>query len=529
MKQSIYTKFIGVLLLALVLVQGCAQKEEIGVNPYEGGKEALGVKFASTKPDPMSGLPGEVITVGVRGLKVYEGKFQVFLNEVPAEVVALTESTIDIRIPQEVSSGTVTVVLDGQMFLGPRIGVEGNVSVDTDYKVVNGFNSYVSQLLANTGGHIAVGGFTNFENEATAPNYISGIHFINSLGQSSTVMDFGRRATGTISSITKLPNGKFMVGGFLTEFNRRDVGGLARLTDKGLLDTMVVPVINPDPENKPLNGIDTVSAFNGGFLGGVSYVFPAPDNGVYVVGSFLSHWKIDYNYSSREVRRYIYTKVNSVAKLKENGSLDSSFNINNAGVNGVVSGAVQLNDGRIVISGLFNSYNGTPAANIVCIKPNGEVDPTFTAAGGSNKEISSITHNPTNGKVVLAGSFTSYGGKPTNGVVVLNNSGAIDETFTFGDLDGETPNYAYKLNNGRILVTGSFLKYNNASRRGILILEPNGVAKQENNNLGTFSGIPRTLVETTSSLGNPAILLGGFIFSVDGKQANNIVKIELKN
>lgn len=529
MKKYIYKIFV-VSFLMTFLLQACQRKEEVGVNPYEGGKEPLGIKFTTSKPNPTSGLPGEVIRVAVRGLKQYENKFELFLNEVPAEVVELSDSTLDMRIPNEVSSGNVLVVLDGQLFVGPRVGVEGKASVDTDYKIVNGFNSSVSQLLPNSGGHIAVGTFTNFENEATAPNYIWGIHFINSLGQSdNSTMTFGRRATGNIASITKLPNGKFIVGGYLTAFNKRQVAGIARLTAKGNLDTMTVAVINPEAETKPLNGLDTVSAFNGGFLGGVSRVFPAADNGVYVVGSFVSHRKIDYDYSSRENRRYVYTNVKNIAKLKENGSLDSSFNINNTGINGFVSDAVQLKDGRIVMAGAFVSYNGKAASHIVCIKPNGEMDPTFTVAGGANREISSLTYNPTNDKLVLAGSFTSYAGKPTTGVVVLNSDGSVDPTFVFGNVDGETPFYAYKLNNGRVLVTGSFQRYNNINRRGMLILEADGTAKQEYNNLGTFSGRPLTLVETTSSLGNPAVLLGGFIFGIDGKSVGNIVKIELKN
>ena len=131
--------------------------------------------------------------------------------------------------------------------------------------------------------------------------------------------------------------------------------------------------------------------------------------------------------------------------------------------------------------------------------------------------------------LALAGTFTNYAGVNNSGVVILNDNGAVDQSFTLGDLDGEFPTYAYKLSNGKILVIGSFLRYNNVRRGGILILEADGTAKQEYNNLGAFSGIPLTLVETTSSLGNPAILLGGLIFSVDGKSVGNIVKIEIKN
>ena len=528
MKRITYNIIYLVLFVGIIL-QSCSKKEEVGVNPYEGGKQPLGIVFTTTKANPEAGRPGEIITLNVKGLAKYDKQFQLLLNDVPTEIVNLSDSTVDMRIPAEVSSGMVTILLDGQIFYGPRVGVEGKAAVDTDYKVVNGFNSMVSQILPNSGGHIVVGSFTDFEGQATKANIISGIHFINTLGQTSTGMNFRRSASGGITSIAKLPNGQFMVAGNLTAFSKREVGRIARLHANGNLDTTVVSVINPDSEKKPLNGFDTVSTFNGGLNGSLKKVFATEDNSVIAVGSFTNHYKIDYDYSSRENRRIIYTRVNGVAKMKVDGSLDSSFNINNVGFNGFINDAVQLNDGRIIIVGSFTTYNGKAAKNIVCIKKNGEIDESF-APQGTDKEILSVNYNTTTNKLAIAGSFKQFAGTSTTGVVILDGNGTIDQTFKFGQLDDEgIASFAYPLNNGKVFVSGGFTKYNNIRRGGMLILEANGVAKQEYNNLGSLSGSPSTIVETTSSLGNPAILLGGFIFSVDGKSTGNIVRIELKN
>lgn len=520
--------FIVLLFGVICQLQSCRKEQEIGVNPYAGAKEPLGIVFTTTKSSPESGLPGEQIILNVKGLLKYDKKFKIYLNNVEAEIISTTEKSVDIRIPQEVSSGIVTVVMDNQIFYGPRVGVEGKASVDVDFKIVNGFNSSVTQILPNSGGYLVTGSFTNFENQATGSNIINSIHFLNSLGQSSTGMAFRRSATGVITSVAKLENGQFMIGGYLTAFSKRSVSSLARLNANGSLDTTVVSVINPDSEKKPLNDFDTVSTFNGYLSGIVNKVFATKDNGVIAVGSFNTHSKIDYNYSSRENRRYIYTKVSGIAKMKYDGSLDSSFNINNTGFNGFLSSAVQLNDGRIVIVGSFTSYNGKAAKNIICIKPDGKVDETF-AAGGTDKEIIDITYNPTTNKIAIAGGFKQVAGTASNGVAILNSDGSVNQTFQFGTVEDGTPSFAYSLTNGRVFVQGSFIKYNGVRRGGVLILEPNGIAKQEYNNLGNFAGLVNTLVETTSSLGNPAILLGGFILSVDGKSAGNIVKIELKN
>lgn len=510
------------------LFQSCSKKQDIGVNPYEGAKEPLGIVFTTVKASPEAGLPGETIILNVKGLLKYENQFKIYLNNVEAEVVDLTASTIEIRIPQEVSSGNVTIILNNQIFYGPRVGVEGKASVDVDFKIVNGFDGYVSQILPNLGGFIVTGYFNNFENQATNANIINSIHFLNSLGQSATTMAFRRSAVGSIRSIAKLPNGQFMVAGGLVSFSNRAVGSIARLNAGGSLDTTVVAVINPNSEDRPLDGFDTVSTFNGGLNGFVTNVFPAEDDKVIAVGTFASHYKIDYNYSSRENRRAVISRVNDVAKMKADGSLDSTFSFNNTGFNGFVNNAVQLNDGRVVIVGSFSSFNGRPAKNIICIKPNGEVDNTF-APGGTDKEIIWVTYNPTTDKIAFAGAFTQFAGASSNGVALMNGNGTVDQTFQFANVKDGIPSFAYPLTNGRVFVQGSFMKYNNVDRSGLLILEANGAAKQEYNNLGRLIGIVTTLVETTSSLGNPAILLGGSILSVDGKSVGNIVKIEVKN
>lgn len=527
MGRIIKSIFYGVLLLSLV-IQSCSKKKEVGVNPYDGAKEALGIVFTKSKASPEAGLPGETISLSVKGLLKYEKEFKILLNQVECPIINLSDSNIDIQIPSEVSSGIVVVELNNQIFYGPHVAVEGKASVDTDFKIVNGFNNTVTDILSNSGGFIVTGAFTNFENQVTASLFIRGIHYLNSLGNSSSGMSFGTSAIGGITSITKLSNGKFIVGGNLTSFNAHAVGAITRLNINGSLDTTVVSIINSNPESLPLGGKDTVPSFNGYLGGNIQKVFATADNGVIAVGSFTSHNKIDFSYSSKQNRRRITSKVSHLAKLKENGSLDSSFNINNIGFNGVINDAIALSDGRIVVVGSFTTYNGNPANHIICIKTDGTIDESFSKIG-ADKNLLSITYNSSVKKIAVAGEFSTFNGKPVSGVIVLNEDGTIDDTFQFGELDGGSPSFAYKLNNGRIFVKGTFKKYNGIRRGGILILESNGVAKQEYNNIGEVSGTINTIVETTSSLSNPAILLGGTISTVDGKTVGNIFKIELKN
>src|SRR5690606_18554318 len=130
----------------------------------------------------------------------------------------------------------------------------------------------------------------------------------------------------------------------------------------------------------------------------------------------------------------------------------------------------------------------------------------------------SISYNATNGKIALTGKFDTFNGIPKRGVVILNSDGSVDNSFTLGDVRGRLANYAYVMNNGKVLVSGDFTTYNGIHRSNLLILESNGEALQDYNNLGTFSGRINTVVETTSSLGYPALLIGGSIGTADDRR-----------
>lgn len=522
-------KKLYLAIAVLFLFFGCSKKEELGVNPYDGGKEPFGISFSSKKPDPDEGKPGETIQFQVKGLKAHEGNFTFSFNEMPAEIVAVTDSTLDVKVPDFVSSGGVSIRLKDQVFFGPHFNVMSDVRVDTDFDLGNGFDFHIGIIHPASNGFLIGGSFTNFNDEATEDKYINSIHFINSLGQSGSDFSFGKGGAGIISSIDVAPNGKMYVSGMLSSFNDRRVSSITRLNANGSLDTTIVDVINPTPE-KPENALDTVAAFNGGVMfGSIIKVFPTSDNGVIGVGNFDVYESIDYQYSSRESRQPILTQVKNIVKFKEDGGLDSAFNIKNEGANGTISDAVRLSDGRIIMVGSFTRFNGQPANRIVCIKPDGKIDPTFDIGSGGNRNILSIRYNKNLEKIVISGLFTKYKDKDTQGVVVMDKNGVVDDTFQMDDLDGESVYFAQILNSGQVLVSGSFEKYQGVKRSGLLILESNGDALQRYNSLGSFVGQITTAVETTSSLGHPAVLLGGLINIADDKRVGNIVKIELKN
>jgi len=518
MKKTLSYTHISRTLAAVCLLAAyaCQKAPGIGEDPYAGGKEPFGIAFLKEYSDPEVAQPGETVTFFVKGLKQYEGKFQFAIDNNPVEIINTTDSTIEVVVPDKISSGAAMVVMENQFFNGPVLYIEGNVSVDDNFDIVNGFNGGVSDILPQAGGHIVAGSFTDFENQATRSVFRNGLHYINSLGKSDGALSFQRGTEGWVNNIVRQGN-KFIAVGSFSDFNRREAANIVRLNANGSLDSVVVDVLNPTPE-RPENNKDTVSAFNGGTLGGISHVFPVADNKLVAVGPFRYHTRIDYRFSSRETRRQVLTPVRHILRFKENGELDSAYMMDNVGGNGSITGAVLQEDDKVVLVGGFTSFNGTPANRIVRLDADGNIDPTFAVGSGANGDILSIQYNEKQEKMIITGGFTSFNGVPIRGVAVLDKNGNIDPTFVLRPVDEEAfVWFGHILDSGKIILSGSIRQYDGVPRSSLLILEPDGSAEQKYNNIGVFVGDVRKVVETTSSLGNPAILLGGRISGRNGR------------
>ena len=95
-------------------------------------------------------------------------------------------------------------------------------------------------------------------------------------------------------------------------------------------------------------------------------------------------------------------------------------------------------DNKIIIGGFFTTINnpGVSTNYIARVLPTtGTKDLSFTGSGftmlgatGFNA-INSISLLP-NGSMFVTGLFTSYNGTSKNQMVVINNNGSVDNTFT---------------------------------------------------------------------------------------------------
>jgi uncharacterized delta-60 repeat protein len=96
-------------------------------------------------------------------------------------------------------------------------------------------------------------------------------------------------------------------------------------------------------------------------------------------------------------------------------------------------------DGRLIIAGQFKSFNGTPAAGLVRLNANGTIDNTFNAGSGAQwtQTVETATNFPrvdnvefqADGKILITGTFEAFNGVAAPGIASLNPDGSVDTSF----------------------------------------------------------------------------------------------------
>ena len=322
---------------------------------------------------------------------------------------------------------------------------------------------------------------------------------------------------------------------------RQNINSLTRLNVDGTLDTTFVDIINLTPNDPTKNkdtvptfngGVANFTGSSGGLV--IEKVFSFADQ-VYVVGNFDRYLKAFYERSTADTKVYDNTLIRQIVRMKSDGSMDSTYRFDVASKtspasgNGAINDAVQLADGSLILVGSFTTFDGVSKNRIVKIKPDGTLDQTFATGTGANNEIISIGYNATTNKIVVAGVFTSFNGQPLSGVALLNVDGSLSSGFTFPNLSGGFPGFARQLNSGKIIVAGAFNRYNGILRQGFMVLNSNGSLANGYNNTGVFVGQIFDMIEVTSADGNPAAILVGQILRFNNRATNNIVKVEFQN
>ncbi len=85
----------------------------------------------------------------------------------------------------------------------------------------------------------------------------------------------------------------------------------------------------------------------------------------------------------------------------------------------------------IYIGGIFATYNGSPMNRIGRLNKSGTRDASFSPVSGPNGSVWCII-NQADGKIIIAGEFTSYNGTACGRIARINTDGSLDTTFNSG-------------------------------------------------------------------------------------------------
>jgi len=302
--------------------------------------------------------------------------------------------------------------------------------------------------------------------------------------------------------------------------------------------------------------VDPTFRATAGANGGIYQRLATDDGKVFLVGSFN-------NYDNRGVLR----PINRIVRTFQDGSYDASLRSGRA-ANGLLTSIAVL-QGKLVVAGGFNGYDQRTEniSNITLLNSNGSIDtmgiktfrrplqrdtikyfPKFN--GGTDRTIDQLYE--TNGKLLLAGSFRYYVSRrydqpnryETRDTVILdsiemrqlarlNADGSLDKTYRYnsatnsslpgGNGDIRTIMHKEGALTGKLLVFGSFTRFDNTTVGNIIRLNADGTIDNTFNAGGT--GTDFRINRVTYSAVNQKYIVTGNFRTYNGKSSEYIAML----
>jgi uncharacterized delta-60 repeat protein len=415
-----------------------------------------------------------------------------------------------------------------------RLNSDG--SVDPSFNPGVGANNTVLSIAVQTNDHtIWIGGSFGTVN-GTNRNRIARL---NADGSLETIFAPATGANSTVNAIAPLSNGQVLIGGNFTLFNSTARNRIARLNTDGSLDTNFNPgtgangivndlallsngevlaagnfiTVNGTPRNF-IARLDTQGALDSGFnpggtLDAVVNSMARQPDGKLIIGGTFTN----INQISRR----------HVARLNADGSLDGSFDPG-SGVdsgNAIVNAVALQSDGKVLLAGTFTSVDGVARNGLARLNDNGGLDSGYNPMPSSANVIG-LAVQPDD-KVLIGGSFTKVNGTNRANIARLNTDGTLDTTFNPGTGANSGVRSILVRTNGSLIIGGSFTLYNGTNRNSIAGLNADGSLDPTFNvGTGVFSGSP-TLVDTLALQSDGKVLVGGNFGTYNGVGAESLV------
>ena len=302
-----------------------------------------------------------------------------------------------------------------------RILSTGYVDIPFSNNLGLGFSGTSAAIVHNVeqlidGSYIASGIFSLFNGEPA-----SNIVKLNNDGTRASFLFSGTTSGSTrIYSTQQQPDGKILIG---------DGRILKRVNLDGSLDLTFTPADITDaiseilllPDGKIIVGTISNNSLlirvssSGIIEGGIN----ASGGGIYA---------LSYNPTTTKIMvggaftSFSGASCTGLVRINYDGSFDPTFNIPTIGGGGEDFDLVETTDNKYIIGGAFFSINGTSRNNIARLNNDGSLDTTFVIGTGFSSGVKTIKISPDN-TILVGGYFTSYNGFSVVGLMKLTQNG----------------------------------------------------------------------------------------------------------
>lgn len=496
------------------------------------------------------------------------------------------------------TSGGLALQADGKIILGSSftsfngsptsriVRLNSDGTLDGGFNIGTGFNGSVNNIKLQGDGKILVGGsFTTFDGNAH-PRFTR----LNSDGTADGGFTLGPALNSAVYAIELQTDGKILIGG---SFSGAGLSCVARLEATGSHDASfnsgatwdcsdsdwVVDIAVRTDGKIFVSGqkyIDLVSysesvgvvlhnsdgstdnSFNPGIIGTdvVEAITLSPDGFLIAMGSFswlggesagyiyreTTDGEIDATFASGTgfdnwVKKVLvlpddsilaggnfteYDSINTprLAKILPNGTLDPSFLIGVGFSSSVLDMALQA-DGKIIVAGNFTTYQGTPVSRIARLNSNGTLDGTFNIGTGFVGGGVNTIRIQADGKILLGGNFTTFNGSARSRLARLNSDGTLDNTFVIGAGFNSSVDSIDIQTDGKIIVGGAFTTYQGAAHnRLVRLLADGSVDPGFSTGTGFGGSVMKVTLQTDGKL-----LVGGWFTAYNGSTANYLIRL----
>lgn len=205
----------------------------------------------------------------------------------------------------------------------------------------------------------------------------------------------------------------------------------------------------------------------------------------------------------------------------QDGALDLNFNTG-AGPNGYNIMAMGLQkDGKIIVAGDFTTYDGIARKGIARLNNDGSIDQNFDIGAGLEGRVLNIVVQE-DGKIIITGDFTKFNNIEKRFVTRLNADGSLDDTFNAGGSGANTSIYSgVQQPDGKILIAGDFHYYNGVPRGKVARLNTDGSLDSTfDSSVGSNNNLNSVVLQSDGK-----VLIGGYTSTYNNIARTTIARL----